>query len=134
MTVAKQMLKTHPHPSAANGQLAECIDECFNCAQACAACADACLDEEEVQMLARCIRLNMDCSDICDVTAKILSRQTEPDEAIIRAQLDACRIACESCGSECTLHQDEHEHCRVCAEACRRCAQICEQTLAQQRF
>jgi hypothetical protein len=42
-------------------------------------CADACLGEEKVEMLRRCIRLNLDCADVCNATGRMLSRQQEPD-------------------------------------------------------
>lgn len=35
-----------------------------NCVAECNHCATACLDETEVKMLARCIRLDIDCTDI----------------------------------------------------------------------
>src|SRR5215831_3319124 len=45
--------------------LVACIDACSDCAQACTACADADLAETELQALIRCIRLDLDCADIC---------------------------------------------------------------------
>ncbi len=127
----QEMLKTHPQKQQVDPSvLRECIEACFDCAQTCTACADACLGEQQhLQMLVRCIRLNLDCADICETTGKLVSRQTEPDWAMIRAQLEACATACRSCGAECQRHADMHEHCRVCAEACRRCVQACERLL-----
>ena len=34
-------------------------------AQVCTACADACLGEDDVGELTRCIRLDLDCADLC---------------------------------------------------------------------
>jgi hypothetical protein len=76
-------------------------------------------------MLARCIRLNNDCADLCTATARILSRQTEPDAAVIRAAIDACAAACAACARECEQHGKHMEHCRICAEACRTCEGAC---------
>ncbi|HUG48842.1 MAG TPA: four-helix bundle copper-binding protein [Candidatus Limnocylindria bacterium] len=134
MTVSAQMLDTHPQMTGNVDReaLLECIDACFDCAQACTACADACLGEERhLTHLVRCIRLNLDCADVCRTTGNLLLRQTEPDWAVIRAQLEACVEACQSCGSECQRHADgmNMEHCRVCAEACHRCADACRQLL-----
>lgn len=43
-----------------------------------AAWADACLAEgEHLQQLVKCIHVNLDRADICEVTARELSRQTE---------------------------------------------------------
>lgn len=57
------------------------------------------------------------------------SRLTEPDAALLRAQLQVCAQACRSCGDECDRHAERHEHCRVCAESCRRCELLCNQLL-----
>ncbi|HAQ59153.1 MAG TPA: four-helix bundle copper-binding protein, partial [Microbacterium sp.] len=102
---------------------------CVECAQACTACADACLSEEMVAELTKCIRTNLDCADLCAVTARVLSRHTGYDANITRAAVEACRSACKACADECERHADMHEHCRVCAESCRRCEQACEELL-----
>ena len=81
-------------------------------------------------MLARCIRLDLDCADICDATGKILSRQTATEPQMLRASLQACAEACRLCAEECENHAEHHEHCRVCAEACRRCEQACNNVLS----
>ncbi len=59
----------------------------------------------------------------------VLSRHTGFDANITRAILEACRLACAICGTECEAHADMHEHCRICAEACRRCEQACADLL-----
>lgn len=131
MTQASEMLKTHPRQSQIDAAvLARCIDECFSCAQTCTSCADACLGEESVKDLVRCIRLNEDCKTACLATGEMLSRQTEPDWGVLRAQLEACRAACAACGAECEKHAGHMEHCRVCAEACRACDQACQELLS----
>jgi len=48
----------------------------------------------------------------------------------VRAQLQACALACRTCGDECEAHAEMHEHCRICAEACRECEEACTQLLA----
>ena len=131
VTHVEAMLQTHPRRGQIDqALLRECIEACFDCAQACTACADACLGEQQVQQLIRCIRLNLDCADVCDTTGRLLSRQTDPDWSVLRAQLQACAVACRSCGNECQMHAGHHEHCRVCAESCRRCEDACDRLLA----
>ena len=126
----QQMIETHPQPAQMDrAGLVECIQACFDCAQACTTCADACLAEDMVQQLRQCIRLNLDCADVCDTTGRVLSRQTEPDIAVVRAQLQACLQACRACGAVCAEHAGHHEHCRVCAESCRRCEEACNRLL-----
>jgi hypothetical protein len=115
----QQMLQTHPGKGSLDrAGLLECIQACFDCAQACIACADACLGEPGPKPRVRCIRLNQDCTDVCEATGKVLSRQT------------ACLTACRLCAEECAQHAQKMEHCRVCADACRRCEEACRKLLA----
>ena len=60
------MIAAHPEVGGTtNDALIKCIELCYTCAQVCTSCADACLAEENVQILTQCIRLNLDCADIC---------------------------------------------------------------------
>jgi len=130
MAQAMQMLETHPWPGHVEREtLARCIEECFACAQSCTSCADACLSEDTVEELRKCIRLILDCADICDTTGRLLTRQTEYDAPTSKAQLESCREACRTCAEECERHAEMHEHCRVCAEECRRCEAACTELL-----
>jgi hypothetical protein len=113
--------------------LAECIDACLNCELSCVVCADACLGEREVEALRRCIRLNLDCADVCGVTARSLSRQLQADD-MLRALVEACARACSRCEVECRRHASMHEHCRLCAATCRRCAECCREALERQQL
>jgi hypothetical protein len=128
---AREMLSSHPTGTDLDeSALAGCIEACFECAQTCTACADACLEESGGELdLRHCIRTDLDCADICETTGKVLSRQTEPSWDLLKAQVGACMKACQECGDECESHADNHEHCRVCAEACRRCEEACDQLL-----
>jgi len=75
--------------------------------------------------MVRCIRLCLDCADVCTATVGVVSRQTENDANVTRSLLEACVSACKSCRQECERHAEMHEHCRVCADACRRCEEAC---------
>lgn len=131
MTHAQQMVQTNPSQAPVDrSTLVECIEACFDCAQSCTACADACIGEGDVQMLARCIRLDLDCADVCEATGRILSRQTVTEPKMLRASLQACAEASHLCGEECEQHASHHEHCRHCADACRRCEQACNNVLS----
>jgi hypothetical protein len=131
---ARQMLDTYPRDFNVDaGLLAAAIDALTDCAQACTACADACLGEEHVNDLVKCVRLNLDCADVCAATARVVSRQTGYDANITRPLLEACAAACRACGDECASHAEMHEHCRICAEACRRCEEACRQLLTAMR-
>ncbi len=120
MSYARRMAQMNP--STPDFNLAAPI-ACIDHAQACTACADACLGEQDTQMLARCIRLDLDCADLSDATGKIPSRQAASDPTMLRAARQECKL----CGDECG--QRGRQHCAACAEACRRCEQACNALL-----
>ncbi|MDQ3946448.1 MAG: four-helix bundle copper-binding protein [Actinomycetota bacterium] len=134
MTYTAQMLDTYPAQiNMDTKHLAEAIDRLIACSQACTACADACLSEgpEALPRLTRCIRDNLDCADICDTTARVLSRHTGYDANLTRAQVQAAVQALKTCGDSCAEHRDAHEHCRVCEQACRDTEQVVNAVLPQ---
>jgi hypothetical protein len=125
------MLETHPEPAGSNGDEARrCIEACVECTQTCTVCADACLGEADVAQMVACIRLNLDCADVCHVTGTLMTRPSHRDAPALRAQLQACVEICRACADECGKHGEHMEHCRVCAEACRACEQACEAMMA----
>ncbi|GAA2624296.1 four-helix bundle copper-binding protein [Dactylosporangium fulvum] len=133
-TTMTPMLETYPQPTIIDrAMLATALDAITSCAETCTACADACLGEEMVERLVRCARLDLDCADICTATARVLTRQTGFDVNLVRAQLEACAVACRVCADECTKHAAMHQHCRICAESCRRCEQACRDMLSALR-
>ena len=131
MSYARQLLDTYPGTLSADaGVLATTIDALSDCAQACIADADADLSEHDLAEMVKCIRLCLDCTDVCTATLGVVSRQTYYDPSITRPQLEACVATCRSCGDECERHAQMHEHCRICMEACRRCEQACRDLLS----
>jgi hypothetical protein len=131
---ALEMITNHPQVRGqTNDALIHCIEECYSCAQACISCADACLAEDNVKSLTQCIRLNLDCADICNITGRITTRRTGSDEEMIRRMIDACAAACRLCAMECVKHAKMHQHCSICSDACRRCMGACEQARQSMR-
>jgi hypothetical protein len=129
MTVS-EIIERHPRASSLDRDLMlRCIDDCFECAATCTGCADACLGEADVVELVRCVRLNLDCADVCDAAGRVVTRQTESDVGVVRAAIEACIVTCRECAEECERHAVHHDHCRVCAEVCRRCEQACSALL-----
>ena len=124
MAAVREILSVHPSATPTD-ELVHCIDECLACAASCTACADACLGEEDVGGLRECVRANLDCADLCDTTAGLLSRQTGTTPTWWATILSACAESCRRCAEECEQHSEHHAHCRLCAEACRRCEQAC---------
>jgi uncharacterized membrane protein len=131
MSYARQLLDTYPTTYHVDDDLlAGVIDALTDCTQACIADVSADLSEPELAEMVRCIRLCLDCADICAATAAVVSRQAAYDAAVVRPLLEACVAICQSCGDECERHAPHHPHCRVCLEACRRCEQACRELLA----
>ena len=123
---AREMITTHPDVrGSTNETMVRCIEECYGCGQSCIACADACLAEKMVETLRQCIRLDLDCADICAATGAMASRRTGSNQALLKRMIETCAEACRLCAEECARHAGEHEHCRICAEACRSCEQVC---------
>ena len=132
MTVAREMLDRYPGVLKADPEtLAATIDVLHDCIQTCTADADADLSEPHIANLVKCIRLCLDCADVCATTIRVITRQTEPDYKAIAPMLVACATMCRISGDECERHAHLHEHCRFCAEVSRRCEQACRELLAQ---
>lgn len=99
------------------------IEKTVNCQVACNRCFDACLEEDNVKMMAECIRLDRECADICGIAVDFATRKGTITEEL----LNACIKSCEACAEECEKH--DHDHCKVCAKACRECAESCRALL-----
>jgi hypothetical protein len=126
MTDTLQMLDASPARLPVEpAELTAAIDAALNCVQTCTSCADSDLIEEDVAALRECIALCQICADVCDTTARVLSRPGRWDHLVVRPLLDACIRACTSCAEECDRHAHHHVHCAICARACRACIQTC---------
>jgi hypothetical protein len=97
----------------------EILQELNACAAACNVCYNACLNEEDVDMMTRCIELDRECADICQLTASILARDSENADKYLKFCADICDI----CAGECK--KQDKDHCRECARACSSCAALC---------
>jgi hypothetical protein len=101
-----------------------CIEACNTCAMACNHCAASCLQEQDVKMMARCIALDMDCSQFCVLAAAAMARDSEHANVIC----GLCADVCDSCADECAKH--DMKHCKECAKACEQCAEECRKMVA----
>ena len=69
MSYARQMLDSYPRTVNLDADvLAATIDALSGCAQACTADVDADLSEQDLAEMVRCIRLCLDCVDVCTAT------------------------------------------------------------------
>jgi hypothetical protein len=125
MSYAKQMLETYRTSAVDATVLVVAIDALNDCAQACTADADADLGDEDVAGMIKCLRLCLDCADVCSATARVMSRQTAYDAGLARPLLEVCTAICARCGDECRTHAGMHPHCGICEQACRRCERAC---------
>jgi len=133
MTQTREMLETFSPPvSLGVAETASAIDACLNCLQACTACADADLGEEDVDDLRTCIALDGACADVCDVTARTLSRPGHWDRFVVHRLLQACVRTCVNCSEECARHAAHHRHCAICEKACRACDRACNHLRASE--
>jgi uncharacterized membrane protein len=111
------------------GVLAATIDALSDCTEACIADTEADLNEQNLAEMVKCIRLCLNCADVCAATMGVVTRQGEYDGNVTRPLLEACIAICKSCGDECERHAPHMAHCRVCEQACRRCEQACRELL-----
>ena len=122
----EKMIQLHPAVGEDfNQALATAARHAMLCSLFCTSCADACSGEPSD--MTQCIRTCQDCADVCAATAHLGVRRTGENVAVLRAQIEACILACETCAAECDRH--DHEHCRLCATMCRECAQDCRKAL-----
>lgn len=97
----------------------ELVESLENCVAACHNCAASCLEEENVYSMRECIKLDLDCADVCHMALKLLARDSSHAVSVVKL----CMGICAECAAECEKH--EHDHCQQCAKACRRCEDQC---------
>ena len=102
-----------------NQKYQDLIQKLLACVASCENCATSCLGEDNVKMMAGCIKLDRDCADMCALAARLLQRDSE----IALQFLLLCEEICRKCAEECGRH--EHEHCKQCAADCMACAEAC---------
>ena len=102
-------------------QNSELITMLHECAAACNNCSTACLEENDVKKMIQCIRLDMDCAQICDLTAAFVARNSDHAPHLIKE----CAEICSKCAKECAKFENM-EHCKVCADLCKKCADMCQ--------
>jgi hypothetical protein len=96
------------------------IDSLAKCAAACNHCISACLGQKDVNRLKNCINVNIDCAELCGLTAGFMTRNSAHAGHLILE----CVETCNQCASEC--EKNSHLlHCKECAVVCRECAIEC---------
>ena len=100
-------------------QYLSCMEACHACVIACNQCVDACLQEPDPSTLTRCIMLNLDCAQLCELAVATMSRSSESAVAICELCADVCQACEEVCGGH------PMQHCQACAQACQVCVKEC---------
>ena len=121
----EKMIAAHPQVQDETEELVLAARHAMLCSLFCTSCADACTAEE--MDMAQCIRNCLDCADVCAATARLAVRRTAQNIELLRAQLETCITACETCAAECEQH--DNPHCTLCAKMCRECAEDCRRAL-----
>lgn len=102
------------------------LEKVLACKKACEDCFDACLQEDDVKMMAECIRTDRECADVCGIILNFGHRNSPIFDDLVAV----CLKICDLCAQECEQHADHHEHCKECAIACRECEAACQAYLS----
>lgn len=121
----EKMIARHPQVGEQTEELILAARHAMLCSLFCTSCADACVAEQGDMQ--QCIRDCLDCADVCAATARLAVRRSAQNIAVLRAMVETCITACETCAAECEKH--DHEHCALCAKMCRECAEDCSKAL-----
>lgn len=98
-------------------QLKEILAVSMECTLACEKCATDCILDGNK----KCALIARDCADICALTARLVARNSEFAEEMLRL----CSDVCKACSEECANHSHQQQSCKVCAEVCRKCSDLC---------
>ncbi|MER6708165.1 four-helix bundle copper-binding protein [Streptomyces fumanus] len=121
--------------TTSQAELFQFLEDRFACAQACTECARASalraslVDPDGSENQEQVRRKGIMCAEVCDATCRVLSEQTQADEAAIRAQVEWCRQVC----LETAQVFDRQPGAEESAAACRDCARACGDFLATLR-
>ena len=96
----------------------DCIEQCLRCHAVCLASAMThCLEMGGDHVRPQHVRLMMDCVEVCQVTADLMSHKSQ----FYRQMCALCAEVCEACARSCDALSGMEE----CAAACRACATRC---------
>ena len=94
------------------------IEICNACVESCEVCITSCLVSNPSKM-SGCIQACRDCSDICNMTVRFISRNSKYANRLALL----CAVVSDLCARECGKHDDDD--CKKCAKACKRCSAEC---------
>ena len=72
------------------GTYSELVESLEKCVEACSNCAASCLNEEDVQTMTTCIKLDLDCADACQLALNLLARNSNHAKSAV----EFCKYIC----------------------------------------
>jgi hypothetical protein len=110
-----------PKGPGGNESLAACIALCRECRETCFdTLFNYCLEQGGRHTAAEHVRLMFDCIEFCQLSADLMSRQSEWRAASCAACADICAACADSCA-----RMEGDGRMQACADICRRCAESC---------
>ena len=113
-------------------ELNECVEACIACALTAEDCAEECLTQRENgdRQWTRCFLSDLECSNMCDLTAQSLQRFTGIHLAATIALVQSCATIAAICGEECSAIENRHDICSQCLTVCKAVQTTCNALLA----
>ena len=111
------------HPENTLPAWTECENSCAWCSATCRSFVD--FSQESRALNSATVRLLRDCADIAHATAQVLSRRSDPNLAVIRAQVQSSAQVAKVTADRCKTEVLSSESFRKAAEASRRAEDAC---------
>lgn len=93
------------------------MQKLMECFAICSACAKMCIEDGHKTTAKIC----SDCADICALTIKLHSGDSEFNHQIS----ELCSSICSRCADACS--KVDADHCKQCSQACQECAESCKE-------
>jgi hypothetical protein len=103
----------------------ECIDTCLHCAQTCNQMMNYCLKMGDEFAGQEHIAILSVCADLCNLTAKALSLDSEFENTMCELTIEVC----ERCAADCRELSESDENMQECADICQACAASCNEII-----
>jgi hypothetical protein len=100
----------------------ECMEACAAVEQAAVMCADAGSGDNMGRMMSMCANA----ADMANTMMRMMMRPMGHDMASMMGMLEATMMMCRTCATECMMHAEMSDHCRMCAEVCTNAVAACE--------
>jgi hypothetical protein len=109
-------------------KLDELQNSLADCRIACGHAADTWLANSPLAADAlRCIRLLLDCADLCAAAEELLPLLPEVNHSLVRSRLLTCAVACERCVRDALRYRSGPAGASI--ETCRRAGHVCREVL-----